>query len=245
MVTRRSTAALSEGATPRVALVILAAGSSRRAETVTNKVLLPLAGRPVVTWTLEWATGVLDLETTLVVCRGDEMGTMRAVLDREAPERRIELVEGGQTRHGSEYAALVALRDRITSGAVDVVVIHDSARPLAAPRLFADVVEVARAHGGALPALPLPAVVFAEGRRPTGELVGVQTPQAFLAEELLTAYDRAEMEGFDGTDTAASFERFGGRRVHTVLGDPRNMKITFPEDLFVAERILADNHQRL
>lgn len=164
---------------------------------------------------------------------------MQRVLNRETPHRHLEFATGGDTRHGSEYSALTLLRERILSGEIDTVVIHDSARPLAAPRLFHDVIAAARAHGGAIPALPLPTLVTLEGAQPEGDLVGVQTPQAFRALPLLAAYEKADEVGFDGTDTAACFERFGQGRVRAIPGDPRNVKITFPEDLFVAERILA------
>lgn len=222
-----------------MALVVLAAGSSRRAETETNKVLLPLAGRRVVTWTLDSTAQLPGLAVTVIVCRDEDRPVMQRVLDRESPHRPVEFATGGDTRHGSEYSALGVLRDRIRAGTIDTVVIHDSARPLAAPRLFHDVISAAREHGGAIPALPLPTLVTLAGAQPGGDLVGVQTPQAFRAQPLLAAYDQAHEVGFDGTDTAACFERFGNGRVRAISGDPRNVKITFPEDLFVAERILA------
>ena len=76
-------------------------------------------------------------------------------------------------------------------------------------------------------------------------LVTVQTPQAFHALPLLEAYERAATAGFVGSDTAACAERFGDLQVRSVAGDPRNLKITFPEDLFVAERLLAKAHWKL
>lgn len=237
--------AASERSGADTALVLLAAGSSSRARTDANKVLLPLAGRRVVTWSLDWTDGVADIGVTLLVARDAELADMRAAVQRESPHRLLEAVAGGATRHGSEYRALCHLRTRINSGEIAVVVIHDAARPLAAPRLFEDVIEGARRYGAALPALAQQRLVFDDGRLPEGELVTVQTPQAFRAADLLAVYDRAEAEGFDGTDTAASFERFGQSRVRAIIGDPRNIKITFPDDLFLAERLLARAHWTL
>lgn len=227
------------------ALVLLAAGSSSRARTDTNKVLLPLVGRRVVTWTLDWTQRVVDIAVTVVVGRDSELPAIRSVVHRESPHRGVEFVPGGLTRHGSEYAALCHLRSRIEDGTIAVVVIHDSARPLAAPRLFEDVIEGARTYGAALPALVQHSLVREDGRIPEEALVTVQTPQAFRARELLAAYDRADRSGFDGTDTAACFERYGKGRVRAIPGDPRNLKITFPEDLFLAERLLARAHWSL
>ena len=110
--------------------------------------------------------------------------------------------------------------------------IHDAARPLASLRMFEDVVTAARRHGGALPVLDQDGLIFEDGTAVRDRLVTVQTPQAFHALPLLEAYERAAEAGFVGSDTAACVERFGDLQVHSVTGDPRNLKITFPEDLF-------------
>lgn len=222
-----------------VALVVLAAGSSTRAGTETNKVLLPLAGRRVASWSLDRTESLTDIGVTVLVGRADELDTLREQIQRESPGRRFEMVAGGTTRHGSEYNALCHLRSRIVDGRIGIVVMHDSARPLAPRRLFEDVIAAARRFGAALPALSQRFLVRPDGQVPDGELVTVQTPQAFRARELLQAYDAAAVAGFDGTDTAACFEQFGAGQVRAVPGDPRNIKITFPEDIALAERLLA------
>lgn len=164
--------------------------------------------------------------------------------DAARPRPRVTPSARG-VRHGWRHPArLGVLRPRCAPGP-DPRRDHRHGRhprlgpSLAAPRLFHDVISAAREHGGAIPALPLPTLVTLAGAQPGGDLVGVQTPQAFRAQPLLAAYDQAHEVGFDGTDTAACFERFGNGRVRAISGDPRNVKITFPEDLFVAERILA------
>jgi 2-C-methyl-D-erythritol 4-phosphate cytidylyltransferase len=157
------------------------------------------------------------------------------------------VIAGGATRHQSEDAALAHLRTRIEAGAVDVVLIHDGARPFVTPDEIDDVVRVAREHGGALLATPLApdeivAVLDTDGN--VGEIAATetlwraQTPQGFAAAELLRAYDRARADGFDGTDTAASYERLG-HRVHVVRGSGDNFKVTTPDDLPRAEALLA------
>ena len=98
------------------------------------------------------------------------------------------MVTGGATRHASEWRGLAALRSRIEAGAVDVVAVHDGARPLADAALFDATCRAAHAHGGALPVRPQPGLVTADGRRHVTGLVGVQTPQAFRAGPLLEAY---------------------------------------------------------
>ena len=226
---------------PRAALVVLAAGEGRRVGHDTNKVLLPLAGRRVFTWSIRWAHSLPDIGEVVLVIRESDRDAVDRALRRELPGVEVTVVVGGSTRHESEWAALCALRPRIEAGGTDVVVIHDGARPLAGAAVFSDVIEAARSYGGALPVRDQPALTgLADGEEATGErTVAVQTPQAFRAAPLLEAYSRAEVDGFVGTDTASCVERYTDVAVRCVPGDAGNVKITFPEDLFLAERLLA------
>ncbi len=226
---------------PRAALVLLAAGSGRRLGHETNKVLLPLAGRRVFTWASRWATTLPAVDSALLVVRDDDAAVVRATLDRELPDQEVLVVTGGSTRHESEWRALTALAEQIEGGRTDVVVIHDAARPLASARMFHDVITAADRFGGALPVVDQPALARLDpvGGHVHERTVAVQTPQAFRAQPLLEAYREADTEGFVGTDTASCIERYTDLPVHCVSGDARNIKITFPEDLFLAERLLA------
>ena len=107
--------------------------------------------------------------------------------------------------------------------------------------MFLDVIDAATLHGGALPVRDQPALTtLDESAEPAGRrTVAVQTPQAFRAGPLLEAYSRASADAFVGTDTASCVERYTDVAVHCVPGDAGNIKITFPEDLFLAERLLA------
>jgi len=221
------------------ALVLLAAGSGTRVGAEVNKILLPLGASTVLGCSVVAAFAVPDVRRVVIVVRdGDQQPVAEAVTpllgDREA-----DLVVGGDTRHASETAALAVLRDDILSGAVDVVALHDSARPLASPALFEATIAAAREHGGAVPAAPLPHLVT-RALTPAGDgLVGVQTPQAFRAGPLLEAYDRAAADGFTGTDTAACLERYaGGVRIAAVPSSSLNLKVTFAEDLATVSSLL-------
>ncbi|WP_028660495.1 IspD/TarI family cytidylyltransferase [Nocardioides insulae] len=222
------------------ALVVLAAGSGTRVGAGINKVLLPLGDGTVLGHSLRTALAVPDVRRIVVVVRpGDEEATAEAIRP-VLGTGEVLLVPGGATRHASEYAALQVLRAEIESGEIDVVALHDAARPLASPELYAAVLAAAREHGGALPAFPLRDLSTRELRLVAGPLVAVQTPQAFRAGPLLAAYLRAEEDGFEGTDTAACLEMYAGEiRIAAVPGSPLNLKITFPEDVAVAERLLA------
>ena len=113
----------------------------------------------------------------------------RGVVQRHLTGHEV-VVPGGDTRHGSEWNALQALAPRIDAGEIDVVAIHDSARPLASPDLFRAVVEAAASYGGALPVREQPALVPRDGGPRPMHPVAVQTPQAFRARPLLDAYRR-------------------------------------------------------
>ena len=157
----------------------------------------------------------------------------------------MELVEGGDTRHASEFNVLRYLAADIETGAVDVVAIHDAARPLAGSDMFRTAIALARECGGALPALPAVGLARVGAAGPEsvgdrGQLVRVQTPQAFRASDLLHAYRCAERDGFEGTDTASCVERYTGVQIHTFGGRAANIKVTYPRDLAVAQRLLDD-----
>lgn len=224
------------------AVVILAAGSGTRVGAGVNKVLLPLAGVPVVAWSVRDALDLDDVRRVLLVVRPDERESVGEAVAEYLGERELLLVDGGPTRHASEWNALRALAPDIESGAVDVVAIHDGARPLAGTALFEATIRAAAASGGALPVVPLPGLLprdpaLAPDLAP--HLVGVQTPQAFRAAELLAAYRAADAEGFEGTDTAACLEHHAHLRVAAVPSTPANLKITFPEDIALAARLLG------
>lgn len=235
------------GSSARAGAVVLAGGSGTRVGAGMNKVYLEVAGRPVLSWSLRhaWLSGAFD-RIVLVVRAGDEDLAAHAVAAAEVPVP-VRTVHGGTSRHASERCGLAALADDVAAGLLDVVAVHDGARPLALPDLWARTVATARAHGGAVPGYPAtrlrPAAGTADrtGRAPQHtSLVRVQTPQAFRAVELLAAYAEADRHGFTGTDTAACAAAHSGLDVRVVPDGPENLKVTFARDLVVVARLLAD-----
>lgn len=222
---------------PRTAAVLLGGGSGSRVGAEVNKVLLPLAGRPVLAWSLETVRSLAYVVRVVVVCRAEDRPSVAPLLvDGEL------LVDGGAERHDSEWNALRALADTIEASKVDVVAIHDAARPLASRDLWTEVVDSAATYGGAIPSHPLHDLVHTDGS-PARGVVAVQTPQAFRAVDLLAAYRSAHADGFRGTDTASCLERYGEVGVRGVEAPATNLKITFPEDVQVAERILLQSEE--
>jgi len=217
-----------------VAVVVVAAGAGARVGAGVNKVLLPLGDRPVLAWSVADALATAEVRRVVVVVRPGEEAAVSDALAPHLGEAEVLLVPGGATRHASEWAAIRALAPEIASGDIDVVAIHDGARPLAGVALFDAVVAAAREHGGALPVTPLDSVLPRSER----DLVGVQTPQAFDARTLLAAYEQATRDGFEGTDTASCMERYARHStISAVAGTARNLKVTYPEDVALARRL--------
>ena len=230
--------------------IVLAAGSGTRVGNSRNKVYLPLAGRRIVTWSLELFRRIPGIGRLVLVVRDEDRELAAEVLDRELPGVPVDLVTGGETRHESEYRALLHLADEIRRGEIDVVLVHDAARPLAPVRIVEEVLATAIREGSAIPALPCEDVVGVDehGRMShagRSGMVRVQTPQAFRSGPLLAAYQAAASDGFTGTDTASCVERYEGLPVQVVSGDPRNIKVTYADDLFTAELILTTSGYQL
>ena len=149
------------------------------------------------------------------------------------------VVAGGTLRQDSVRNGFGAVR----AGGRDVVLIHDGARPLAGSALIARVIEEAARSGAAIPVLPLEDTVKEVreggilGTYDRSVLYRAQTPQGFFYEVLEEAFAAADRDGFVGTDEASLVERTG-RRVAAVAGEPRNIKITTPLDLKIAEALL-------
>jgi 2-C-methyl-D-erythritol 4-phosphate cytidylyltransferase len=166
----------------------------------------------------------------------------REILDRHA-RVAVDIVDGGKSRHESEIRALEFLAPSIESGTCNTVLIHDGARPLAGPSLIQRIVEVAERDGGALPYLETAQITGSPSQE---QLVRVQTPQVFKAQPLLDAYRQSARDGFEGSDTAMCMEKYQPQvKVTAVKGSAQNIKVTYPQDLVMAEHLLAAQEFKL
>src|SRR5215472_3098383 len=210
----------------RVAALVLAAGRGERVGATLPKALLALAGRPLLVHAIEGLVACAELEAIIPVVPAAQLGECAALLR-------------GRERQDSTRVGLAALPP-----GVELVAVHDAARPLVRAREVAAVVAAARRHGAALLAVPLRDTLkrvvddrIAE-TLPRASCWAAQTPQVFRVEWLREALAKADADGFGATDDAQLVERLG-IPVHVVPGDPGNLKITWPEDLEIAELLLA------
>ena len=184
-----------------VASIVLAAGSGTRFGHSMNKVWLQLNGQHIISRSLANSVAPFSNVRSILVINPDDEEFAREALAKDRAFANTEIVHGGSTRHESEYKALQYLKENIEAGLIDLVLIHDGARPLATPELFFAIADGAQSHGGAIPTIALNELEMDTVRDET--VARVQTPQGFRAGQLLEAYEKAAVAGFVGTDTAA------------------------------------------
>lgn len=157
-------------------------------------------------------------------------------LSSDLSDERVAVVVGGDVRQASVAAAL----DQIDS---PIVLVHDAARPFIEDEVVDDLLNALQTNDGAIPVVAVAETLKETRDGVIGQTIDrsalalSQTPQAFHTEVLRKAHARAQADGFESTDDAELVERYGGS-VATVPGTRRNIKITYPEDLALAEALM-------
>lgn len=218
--------------------VVVAAGRSSRMGGA-DKLFAPLWGRPLLAYTLAAFQACPQVGQIALVLSQANLSPGRELACREELDKVTAICLGGERRQDSVRAGLLALSP------CDWVVVHDGARPLVTADLIQRGLAAAAATGAAVAALPIADTVKEVGdgdlvRRtlPRQGLWAVQTPQVFRYDLLLQAHQSASSGQEEVTDDAAMVERLGCP-VRVFLGSPRNLKVTTPEDLALAEAFLS------
>jgi len=224
-----------------VVALLLAAGRGERFGHELPKAFVPLGGRPLILHALEALAAVPELDRIVPVASESELPRLRELLAESGAHAKLaEPVAGGAERQDSVRAGVEAL-----PAEAELVAVHDAARCLVRPAAVSRAIAVARREGAAILAVPArDTIKRVSGTRivetpSRSECWAAQTPQVFRVELLREALAKAETEGYLGTDDAELVERLGVA-VHVVPGDTDNLKLTHPEDLAVAERILQE-----
>src|ERR1700704_465485 len=217
--------------------------STKARKRAPSKQFKELGGVPILLHTLRKFVASPEVFEIIVALRKDEIAGFRTQLEKQYPEildKRLQLVEGGEHRQDSVASALAA----VAADADDIVLIHDGVRPFVTPEIIAEVIVAAQKHGAAIAGMPAVDTIkqvdrTAEGAVikatiPRASIVMAQTPQGFRYSILKKAFEDAAADGFVGTDEASLIER-SGHPVAVVMGSPRNLKITTPGDLGLAE----------
>ena len=221
-------------------LLIACAGSGRRMGAQRNKLLLEVAGRPVLAWTLDAALAAEAISWIGIVGQSLDQPDIQALVDAACPQKPVVWVEGGDTRQDSVCNGLAAL-----PAEAQAVLIHDGARCLVDPALINRCAAAVLAGASVIAAAPVTDTIKrVDGRGviqdtpDRSQLWGAQTPQGFPVEQLRQAHAQARREGWSVTDDASLFERLGWE-VEVMESSPANIKITTPFDLTIAEAVLA------
>ena len=217
----------------RTGAIVVAAGSSQRMGGV-DKLLLPLAGRPILAHSLSTIAIHPRIDDVIVVASEANIAPLRSLAEQYAQSARVVL--GGPRRRDSVLNGLEALWD------CDYVLVHDGARPLLTPDLIDAALDGAIESGASLCAVPVSDTVkraddagFVRSTVARHDLWLAQTPQAFRFETLRRAHSSTDI---DVTDDCALVELLG-EPVRIVSGSQRNIKITTASDLALAEALLA------
>jgi 2-C-methyl-D-erythritol 4-phosphate cytidylyltransferase len=211
-----------------------------------SKQFAELGGTPIILHTLRQFAACADVTEIHVALRPGEIANFQALLEnagKDILQKKVELVEGGEHRQQSVANALAS----VSAAVDDIVLVHDAVRPFVTQEIIAEVIQAAQKYGAAIAGLPASDTVKQVERTAEGALIKAtipremvvmaQTPQGFRYEVLKKAFDEAAADGFMGTDEASLVER-SGHPVAVVMGSARNIKITTPADLELAEFFL-------
>lgn len=229
---------------PQAFAVVPAAGMGKRMGADINKQYLLLDGMPIVARTLQilqqcnLITGIILVipEQEIPYCRSE-------VVERYNLTKVLRIVPGGSERQHSVLNGLKELNKYALPD--DIVLIHDGVRPFIDTRLLHLSYETACDTGGALVAVPVKDTIktvldnIITGTPDRSNLWQAQTPQTFRFDLILKAHVQAEQDSFLGTDDCSLVERTGGN-IKIIQGSYRNIKITTPEDMVLAEAFLAN-----
>ncbi len=219
-------------------------GKSRKA--APSKQFTELGGTPILIHTLRKFAASPEVSEIYVALRENEISGFRARLENEAKDvlqKRVELVVGGEHRQQSVANALAA----VSAAPGDIVLVHDAVRPFVSEEIIKEVIAGVEKYGAAIAGMPAVDTVKQVERTADGALITAtiprervvmaQTPQGFRFDLLKKAFDEAAADGFMGTDEASLVER-SGHEVAVVMGSPKNIKITTPGDMELAEFFL-------
>ena len=214
-----------------------------------SKQFFEINGTPILIHTLRVFARHRQVTSIMVALRKTEMERFRQQLEKEKLAAKVEVVEGGEHRQDSVANALANLN----ASSNDVVLVHDAVRPFVDDEIISNVIKEVEKHGAAIAGLPAVDTIKQVERTADGAIitatisrervVQAQTPQGFRYELIKRAFDSATADGFTGTDEASLVERLG-EEVWVVMGSARNIKITTPADMELAEFLIAQAGRR-
>lgn len=223
--------------------IIMAAGKGRRMKTNVNKQFILLKDRPILSYTIDKFQKNSSIDEIIIVAAADEINFCKnEIVYKYNFDKVKKIIPGGKERQESVMNGLMAVEQG------DIVLIHDGARPFVNDRIIDQGIEYAKIHGGAACGMTPKDTIkirnvggFSEKTLDRSKLFCVQTPQCFKYDEILKAHIYAKENNIPATDDTMVFEMMGNR-VYLYEGSYNNIKITTPEDLYSAEKIIDSDY---
>ena len=218
----------------------MAAGTAKAADAPRSKQFAELGGVPILIHTLRRFAASPQVNEMFLALRKAEIKEFQPRLKQEPFADKVQLVEGGENRQQSVGNALA----QVKAAADDIVLVHDAVRPFVDDAVINSVIAAAKKHGACIAGIPAVDTIKQVDRTADGAIITstiprerivlAQTPQGFKYSVIKKAFDEAAADNFTGTDEASLVER-SGHSVAVVMGSPKNMKITTPSDMPLAE----------
>ncbi len=230
----------------KIYAIVPSAGMGRRFGVEKKKAFFQLAGRPIIIRTLEILQSIPQITEIIPVVKEEDLESAAELFEQYDLSRIRQIVPGGAERQDSVYNALKTIMDNKA-----LVLIHDGGRPFADSAIFVNALSQLPGFDGVVAAVRVKDTIKEAKEAAAGTngtpvvrqtlnrdlLYAVQTPQLFPFGIIMQAHEKARAEKYYGTDDASLVERYGGR-IGIVEGSYRNIKITTPEDILIAEALL-------
>jgi len=223
-----------------VSVILLAGGTGQRMGSPLPKQFLKLSGKEIARYSFDCFTMIPEVSEIVVVCEEQ----YRHLFDCEMPDITLRFALPGKRRQDSVYNGFQAV-----DGTADLVCVHDSARPFITPQIIRNVLLAAYEHGAAVVGMPAKNTIkevdddcMVINTPDRSRLWEIQTPQVLYPQYLRDGFRKALENNLTVTDDVSLAELIQ-KPVKLVLGDYRNIKITTPEDITIAEKILESHEE--
>ena len=221
-----------------ISAIVLAGGRGKRMNYHKSKQFIEIKGKPVLVYTLEKFIYNKSIDEVILVLPEDEVDYCKKEVLQRYSLKVDRIVIGGKERQDSVFNALEAMEK------ADIVLIHDGARPFINEKIIEEGIKYANIYGAAAPGVTPKDTIKIKNEDnisvdtpDRNTFVAVQTPQCFKYDEIYQCHRKIKEENAIVTDDTSVVERYG-HKVYLYEGDYTNIKITTPEDLILAERLI-------
>ena len=223
-----------------ISAIILAGGKGKRMGSAISKQFIDIKGKPIIYYTLKKFSENKKIDNIIVVLPEDEVKYFKENILKKYELSINKIVIGGKERQDSVYNALKSLKNSST----DIVLIHDGARPFISERIINEGIKFAEIYGASAPGVMPKDTIKVKNEKNfsidtpnRANLVSIQTPQVFKFDEILECHEKIRYNGEKVTDDTMVVEKYG-YSVYLYDGEYTNIKVTTPEDLILAERLI-------